>query len=239
MTIKYNDPYGNRKYAQLKGDKSEAFFKLAFDEGRFYKTDDGYILWAYITEYQGVVRSFKPENPIQASLCAIPFYSKEYEVRRKDKDGNWGGEKQQPSLFEVKLCEHIAVNEPLYTSADKAIKGFITHIPNAMLSTHDKDALDLQIKNSISIIETDSTDKVPAFEGSSNNSQRRSYGGYKAPTFEEKVAALKKQMEEDVKDHMYKGGQCLADLTDQLIKEHSDNENFIQIYFDLLIACVK
>ena len=39
MTIKYNDPYGNREYAQLKGDKSDAFFKIVFDEATLHKTD--------------------------------------------------------------------------------------------------------------------------------------------------------------------------------------------------------
>ena len=56
---------------------------------------------------------------------------------------------------------------------------------------------------------------------------------------EEKVAFIVKQMELDVKDETYKQGQSLADLVDRLIKEHSDNENFIQIYFDMLIACVR
>ena len=56
---------------------------------------------------------------------------------------------------------------------------------------------------------------------------------------EEKVAFMVKQMELDVKDETYKQGCSLADLTDQLIEEHSDNENFIQIYFDMLIACVR
>ena len=239
MTIKYNDPYGNRKHAQLKGDKSEAFFKISFDEGRFYKQDDGYILWAYITEYQGVVRSFKPENPITEGLCAVPFYSQEYEVRRKDKDGNWQSEKQQPSLFEVKLCEHIKGNENFYTSTDTALKGFITHIPNAMLSMHDKEALKLQIDQNFAPVQIPTTDKLPAFEVSSNSNQRRGYGNYQKVTMEDKVAFIKKTMEEDVKSHIHKQGQCLADLTDQIILEHQDNENFIQIYFDLLMACVR
>ena len=239
MTIKYNDPYGKREYAQIKGDKSEAFFKIAFDEGRFYKQDDGYILWAYVTEYQGVVRSFKPENPIQAGLCAIPFYNKEYEVRRKDKDGNWTSDKQQPSLFEVKLCERISANETKYTSTDKACKGFITHIPNAMLSMHDKTALDLQVQNGIALSDCDSVEKLTAFEAPAGGGQRRNYGGYKSVSMEDKLTFIQKQMEEDVKDLIFKEGQCLADLTDQIIKEHEDNPNFIEIYFDILLACVK
>ena len=239
MTIKYNDPYGNRKHAQLKGDKSEAFFKLAFDEARFYKQDDGYILWGYMTEYQGVVRSFKPENPIEAGLCAVPFYDKDYEVRRKDKDGNWQSDKQQPSIFEVKLCKHIAENESLYTATDKAVKGFITHIPNAMLSVHDGNALALQIENSVSIVETSSTDKLPGFEASGNNSQRRGFSNYQKVTMEDKLAFLKKQLEDDVIHVDWKSGKTLSQLTDRIIVEHQDNPNFIEIYFDLLMACVR
>ena len=239
MTIKYNDPYGNRNYAQLKGDKSEAFFKLVLDEARFYKQDDGYLLWAYIKEYQGVVRSFKPENPIEPGLCAIPFYDREYQIRRKDKDGTWHTDKQQPSIFEVKLCKQIAEKESFYTSTDSAIMGFITHIPNAMLSVHDLNALSLQMAQSISVTETPSTDKLPDFNTFSNTTSRGSYGRSKAPSMEEKLAFIKKQMEDDILHVDWKSGKTLAELTDRIIEEHSANSNFIEIYFDLLMTCVR
>ena len=96
MTIKYNDPYGKREYAQLKGDKSDAFFKITFDEATLHKTDEGLIFYGNITDYQGVVRSFKPELPIESGVCVVPFYSQEYEARSKDKDGNWSSNKVQP-----------------------------------------------------------------------------------------------------------------------------------------------
>ena len=40
MTVKYNDPYGNRKHAQLKGDRTDSYFKIIFDEATLHETDE-------------------------------------------------------------------------------------------------------------------------------------------------------------------------------------------------------
>ena len=239
MTVKYLDPYKNDPYGKLKGDKSEAYFKVEFSEAEVHKAEDSYILAGKFTSYSGVVRSFKPENPIESGYCALPIYGQEYEIRKKDKDGNWTGDKIQPSIFEKALYDLISANEDTWMPHGASIKGSFTHVPNGMLQALDANTLMLQVASNVPIEQIDSTGSLPEYKVYSGGGQRRAFGGYKGVTMEEKIAFLKKQMEEDVKSDMFKGGQCLADLTEQLIKEHADNPNFIEIYFDMLIACVK
>lgn len=239
MVIKYNDPYGNRKHAQLKGDKRDSYFKLVFSEATVHKTDEGYILFGQIDEYQGVVRSFKPENPITPGLCIVPFYNQEYEVRKKGTDGNWTSEKMQPSIFEKIFCDRIQKFESEWSAYNVSIKGHVTHVPDPMLEGQDKTAREDFVCNNVLMEQIDSTGKLPDYTPSVSGGQRKSYGGYKGVSMEDKLAFIHKQMEEDIKDLTFKKGQCLADLTDQMIKEHSDNPNFLEIYFDILLACVK
>lgn len=56
---------------------------------------------------------------------------------------------------------------------------------------------------------------------------------------DQRMDFIKKQLQADIKVDGYKEGRTLAELVDQMILEHADNENFITIYYDLLIACVK
>lgn len=239
MVLKYNDPYGNRKYAQLKGDKADAYFNIEFSEAVIHKTNEGYVLFGQVDKYDGIVRSFKPENPITPGLCIVPLYKQEYEVRKKNKDESWSSEKMQPSVFEKLLCERIEAYDGDWMPHNASIKGRIVHVPDAMLEHRDKAGQEGFVADNAVIEQIDSTGKIPDYTPSTSGGQRRSYGGDTLLSPVEKLAFIKKQMEEDVKDLIYKQGQCLADLTDQIIKEHSDNENFIQIYFDLLIACVR
>ena len=239
MTVKYNDPYGKRDYAQLKGDKADSYFKILFDEATLHSTDEGYILYGNITEYQGVVRNYKPENPIEAGICAIPFYDKQYIIPKKSDDGQYEKIDTQPSTFEKALCKYISIREDDIIQHNSGIKGFITHLPNAMLQGSNDEMIANFVEKNISLEPTELTGKVLEFTPPTSYKKGKSNWKNFGATMEEKVAFLVKQMEIDVKDNVYKQGQCLADLTDQLIKEHSDNENFIQIYFDMLIACVR
>ena len=239
MTIKYNDPYGKREYAQLKGEKKDSFFKVTFDEATLHKADDSYILYGFITEYQGVVRSFKPENPILPGICAIPFYGQEYEVRRKDKDGNWSSEKEQPSKFEAAIYRHLEANDAVLVGHDRTFSGYISHLPNAMCEGMTETAIAPLVVQNLQLNKISGTGKVPAFTPSVGGGQRKSYGGYKNVSPEDKVAFIISQLTEDVKHVDWKSGKTLAELTDQIIREHVDNENFISIYFDMVIACVR
>ena len=239
MTIKYNDPYGKREYAQLKGDKSDSFFKITFDEATLHKADDSYILYANVTEYQGVVRSFKPENPISPGICAVPFYGQEYEVRSKDKDGNWQSTNQKPSMFESAIYRYFQASEDVFIADGKAITGHITHLPDMMCQGMNEQLLAPMVAQNCQLNSMVATGKIPAFTPPVGGGQRKSYGGYKSVSSEDKIAFIIKQLTEDVKHVDWKSGKTLAELTDQIISEHSDNENFISIYFDMVIACVR
>ena len=123
MTVKYLDPYKDDPYGKLKGDKAEVYFKVSFDEAKVYSTDDSYVVAAFVTAYSGIVRSFKPADPILPGLCAIPIYGQEYEIREKDSSGNWNGVKYQPSVFEKSLYEYISVTKLFLSLPLEASKG--------------------------------------------------------------------------------------------------------------------
>ena len=82
-------------------------------------------------------RSFKPENPIEPGLLAIPLYNKEYEIRKKVKD-EWTSEKIQPSLFEQATVAMIAAHKDEWVGEDKAVSGQIVHLPDGMVEDLDK-----------------------------------------------------------------------------------------------------
>ena len=239
MPIKYNDPYGSRKYSQLKGDKSDSYFKLVFSEAAFHKTDEGYTLFGFVDEYQGVIRSFKPEAPILPGLCIVPFYGQEYETRKKDKDGNWDSEKVQPSLFENTLCDLIKEYEDVWMPHNASIKGQITHVPDGMIASQSQEDRINFVSNNVSIEQIDSTGKIPEFTPYTPTSGRKSYGGYKGVSMEDKLSFIKKELVDSIRESTITADDSLGVLTEMFCKEHEGDENYQQLYFDLLISIVK
>ena len=239
MVIKYNDPYGNRKYAQLKGEKHDAFFKIVFSEAVIHKTDEAYILFGQVDEYQGIVRSFKPENPIAPGLCIVPIYGQEYEVRKKDKDGNWSSSKVQPSLFEATLYELIKNNEDDWMPHNASIKGQITHVPDTMLASQDKASRESFVSNNVEIEQIDSTGKIPDYTPSTTGGQRKSYGGYQKVTMEDKLVFIKKELVDSIESNTISVDDSLGKLVHVFNDEHDDDENYQQLYFDLLMSIVR
>lgn len=192
-----------------------------------------------MTELKGVVRAYKPELPIEPGLFALPIYGSEYEIPFKNKDGKYETSKHQPSKFEKAFYDLIAGSESTWIGDDKYFSGSVNLLPNMMLENADNDTVLTYVDSNISLDNTDKKQdfpELPLYGGSKSYSKGGKSYGLKP---EEKVAFLIKQMETDVKNRMYKANQCLADLTDQLIKEHQDNSQFIEIYFEMLIACVR
>lgn len=239
MPIKYNDPYGNREYAQLKGDKRDSYFKISFSEAVFLKSDEGYTLFGQVDEYQGVIRSFKPENPIVPGLCIVPFYSQNYEVRKKDSSGNWSSEKMPPSSYERYLCQLIDDYTDDWISPGFSVKGSITHIPDAMLQGQDAGTALGTIVNNCEINKIPSTGNLPKYEVSSSGGQRKSYSGYKGVSIEDKLLFVKKELCDSIKIGTYTPEISLGELVDAFCKEHADNTNYQQIYFDLLMSLIR
>ncbi len=67
----YSDPWKENPYGKLKGDMTQVWAGLIFDDGKLYHHEDTYILCANFTGFEGaVVRSFKPEQPINFPALA-------------------------------------------------------------------------------------------------------------------------------------------------------------------------
>ncbi|MDJ0690441.1 MAG: hypothetical protein QNJ41_18270 [Xenococcaceae cyanobacterium MO_188.B32] len=228
--IRLLDAYKDIKYARLKGEKNEVFFNVEFDEGKFYPTDNGYVLMANVIKYTGVVRAYKPELPIETGVCAIPFYSNEYELWEKDKEGKSSPRKCQPSLYERNLCAHIALEFP----EDKYFKGSISFLPDVQLTNlTDEDVINT-IKRNCLLEEVAPSGNLPEYQATSSTYKKTN--GYNRLTPADKATWVKKELCQSVKESGYNEEMSLADLTEQFVVEHQENETFLALYFDLLKA---
>ena len=54
-----------------------------------------------------------------------------------------------------------------------------------------------------------------------------------------KGAFLKKQMIADIRDASFKEEHTLASITKQILEESADNEPFLNIYFEMLMAVIR
>lgn len=239
MVVKYLDPYKDDVYGKLRGDKADAYLKIIYDEAKVYKTDDAYILAAFVTTYQGVVRNFKPENPLTPGLCAIPIYGQEYEIRQKDKDGNWVGVKYQPSKYEKALYENIKTHESLWMPEGEAIKGEISFMPDGMCATMDAVTIDGMVAANSRTEIVPLTGKLPTYIVPNNNAQRKATGKSYGLSPEERIMFIKKQVCEDLAASGFTTENTLPLLISQMIAEHSMENELVQIYFDTLIACTR
>jgi hypothetical protein len=89
MTMLFYDPYKERKFAEIRGEKVDSFFRVYFEEASFYSTEQGYVLAGQMIKFSGVIRKFNPSESINPCLCTVTIYRKDYEARQKNKDGNW------------------------------------------------------------------------------------------------------------------------------------------------------
>jgi hypothetical protein len=238
MTIKYLDPYKEDLYGKLRGDKAEAYFKASFDEAKIHQTDNAYILAGFVTAYSGVVRSYKAEQALTPGLCAIPIYGSEYEIRQKDVSGQWIAVKYQPSVYEKALYETIKTHEGIWIPDGKAISGEIAFVPNGMCGGMDEVALQGLVAQNNKISITDLTGKLPSYTPPSDNNQRKNGAGWKGIGLEDKLAFIKKELVDSIAANGFTVENSLGCLTDQMLLEHTD-ENFQQIYFDMLMAVVR
>lgn len=238
MTVKYLDPYKDDPYGKLRGDKNEAYFKVSFNEAVIHKTENAYILAGFMTAYTGIVRGYKPEDPLTPGLCALPIYGDEYEIRQKDTSGQWIGVKYQPSKYEKALHEAIETREDVWLPEGRAISGEISFLPNGMTASLDKLSLDALVNQNSIVNSVDLTGKLPAYTPPSDNNQRKNGGGWKSIGLDEKLAFIKKELVDSIAANGFTVENSLGCLTDQMLLEHA-NENFQQIYFDMLMAVVR
>ena len=239
MVVKYLDPYKDDPYGKLRGDKAQTYFKINFDEGKIYATDNAYILAAHVTGYTGIVRSFKPENPLLPGLCAIPIYGLEYEIRSKNKDGKWEGIKTQPSAFEEALYEFIKDNENIWQPQNSGIGGEISFVPDGMTGHLDASAIKDLVFQNCKIQTVPLSGKLPAYTPPSNNAQRRSNGYVQKATMDEKMTFIKKEIVDSLTTPGFSSDNSLGALVKQYAVDHPMDEVYFQTYFDLLAAIIK
>ncbi len=186
-----------------------------------------------------MTHSFKPELTLEPGLCAVPIYGKEYEIRKKDKDDKWISEKITPSLFETAFYALIQKDESTWLGSGSFLAIEFTHVPNGMC--HGKDEIELInfVNANCKVDITTASGDLPEYTPPSNGFKGKGSGKSWGLSPDQRMDFIKKQLQADIKADGYKEGRTLAELVDQMILEHADNENFITIYYDLLIACVK
>jgi hypothetical protein len=239
MNVKYLDPYKDDKYGKIRGDKSGSYFKVSFKEAKLYRTDDAIILAGEVTKYDGLVRGYKPELALEPGLCAIPFYRKEYEIRRKDGE-KWVLDKIQPSIFEKAIYDWLDIFEktPDY-AVPGCVSGDITHIPNGMVANADEQMMTNYLNSNIDLRGAIATGNLPAYEPPKDYAPggggKKSYG--LSPV--EKLMFIKNQLAIDTKDSEYTPDRPMLELINQMLVENPMDGEATQLYFDCLLGCVK
>ena len=234
----YQDPWKDDPYGKLKGDKSQAFSRLVFEEGKFYKTDNAYIIAGKITQYTNVVRSYKPELGIMPGLCAVPIYGEEYEIRRKDDSGKWVGDKTQPSAFEQALYKRIKGEEKVWLDENINWEGQLSFVPNMMLENNTQEQIDQLIDANCLLQGMTPTGNLPAYSPPKtyrgNSSSGKTYG--MSP--EQKLEWFKKQIKDDTTLGAQPSTNSLIDIVDAYYQENKEREASVAITIDILGECL-
>ena len=232
----YNDPWKDNPYGRLKPKSlADVYAVLAFDEGKLYKQEDDYVLCANFTQLNGVVRSFKPENPIQfPAIATWEIHSKDYSDRQKnDETGKYETVSCKPSISE-KLIHQAITSNPQWL--EKGIKGSILHYPDANYRNHPDPKLD---PNSLVIEVIELSGTLPEWTPPKPYSKNGSGSWSKGASLEEKETWLKRELTDAIlndflKEKFTKESPSIHTLIHEVVQQHKDNEMFLGAYIDLL-----
>lgn len=239
MAFLYSDPFKDSAYGKLKGDKSNDYFTLTFDEAKIYPLDNGYIFAAFVSSYSGILRSFKPEMGIEPGLCEIPFYSDEYELRYKV-NGEYTSSKYQPSKFEKALCQRIKDNEANLVGDGKYVTGKISHLPNGMCANYTEDTIKPLVDQNVQLTPIPTATKLKEYTPPSEKRNNYSKSNYsRGASLEDKLAFVKKELVDSIISDAVTTEDSLGRLTEQMKTEHAHDETFLTIYFDMLMALAR
>lgn len=239
MTVKYLDPYKDDPYGKLRGEKADTWFSVNFDEAKVYPIDNGYVLAGFFTGYSGVIRNYKASEPVLPGLCALPIYSQEYESRVKGDDGNWTTVKNQPSKYEKVLCGVIDANSELWLPEGKGIGGEISFSPDQMVQSMDETAIKAFIDSTVKIETVTLSGKLPEYKPPSTGSYKKGSSKSWSVSPDQKLEFVKKELISSIAASGFTEENSLGCLTIQMIAEHEDDDKFLSIYFDMLMAIVR
>ena len=239
MNVKYYDPYKEDPYGKLRGEKGSSYFEVEFDEAILHPTDDGYALAGNFPSYNGIIRNFKSEPPLEAGLCAIPLYSKDYSIRSKVA-GKWIDLAQVPFTFEKFLCTYIKANEASLIGEGKALSGKFAHIPDGMCIGKEGEQMCDLVQGSLVVTQIDATGKLPAYTVPGGYNQRKGGGGFsRGASLEEKMTLVKKELVAFAQPKTVKEDDSLGTLVTQVWSENVETPEVLQYFFDTLQAVIR
>lgn len=238
MSIKYFNPYKEEKYGKLRGDKANVYFGVNFSEALVHKIDNAYIIAGFIDKFTNVVRHYKPDEKITPGNCTLTIYGQEYEIGKKE-NGQWVSEKITPSLFEVALYKTIAADEDEWMPFTSSVMVDFTHVPDGMCQGKTDVELAELVSSNVKLTQCDPSGALPEYKPPVPYGGGKSKGGWRSVSPDDKMKFVIKQLQADIKDPEAKKGDCLGDLLDQLIIENTTTPHFLEIYTELVTACVR
>ena len=243
MALLYLDPYKDNKFGKIKGDKSTEFLRMDFEEVQFYTGDEeNYIIAGQFTQFTGVTRAYKPEQPLIVDLVEVPIYGTFYELKQKKANtsnldkSEYETIRVAPSLAELILYKHIQDNPSTYLDSKTAFRGSITLSPDIIFASKDNDAQQKMVLNEVRLTEIPKSGKYPDWKSysSSNSYSKKSYN--KKESLEDKVAWLKKELGDTIAESDYQNNTSLplAAYVHRILDDKISDDRFISTYFTLI-----
>ncbi len=230
----YSDPWKDNPYGKLKGDMTQVWAGLIFDNGKLYHHEDTYVLAANFTGFEGaVVRSFKPEQPIDFPVLATwTIHGKDYTERQKNKDTDKYETVSCKASIHEKLLYQVISDNPQWL--EKEITGKITHSANGQYAGKEEEKL---IDGSLAIEVIEPLGKLPDWTPPKGKGSGGSWSN--KASLEDKVTWLKKELAQGLvgellREQYVKQPPCVHTLVKEIVQQHKDDELFLGAYFDLL-----
>ena len=232
----YSDPWKDNPYGKLKGDMTQVWAGLIFDNGKLYHHEDTYVLCASFTGFEGaVVRSFKPEQPMDFPVLATwTIHGKDYTERQKNKDTDKYETVACKASIHEKLLYQAIFDNPQWL--EKEIKGKITHSPNGQYGNKEHKLAEGCI--ALEIIEP--LGKLPEWTPPKAYSKNSGGSWSNKVSLEDKATWLKAELVQTITDvqvkqdfqqsKSYSVGEALSYVTQQW----KNDEATLAIYVDLL-----
>ena len=237
----YYDPYKDRKFADIRGEKKDAYFRVYFDEASFYPTDDGYVLAGQFTSFVGVNRKFKTEEAIPTRLCSLTLYRKDYTIRKKNAaTGKYEDVAQKASEAEKQMCAAIDGQKDQFTGEGLCFKGWLEHAPDSMNKGAQLDLFDVHKMTCWNLVPIPPSGQYPAWENTETRTGDGKGNGSYSRTIspEDKLTFVKKELVSCLNGD-YETTESLATLVRAFKNENASEQVTYNDTLSLLKAVVS